>query len=206
MLQEQALPATTLVVLKKLSSLNFLDPFNLVGGTALALFWGHRISIDLDFFTDKKTDLLFTEGRLNEIDDSNFLSRTEIALFYTIDRVKCDFLIYPYPFSAPPINENGIRLAALDDIVTMKLGAITNRGAKKDFTDLFYILQHYSMDKLCSLYMEKFKTKDLFALFRAITYFEDAEPMEMPVLLQDKTLTWQRIKKEIEKKVKAYIG
>ena len=206
MLQEQAIPASTLVVLKKLSSQDFLTDFNLVGGTALALFWGHRISIDLDFFTDKKTELLYIEGRLNELDDSRFLSRTSIALFYTINSVKCDFLVYPYLFSLPPVKENGLQLAALDDIVTMKLGAITNRGAKKDFIDLFYILQYYTVDKLCSMYMEKFKTRDLFALFRALTFFGDAEPMEMPVVLKDKTLKWPAVKKEIEKKIKDYLG
>jgi hypothetical protein len=178
----------------------------LVGGTGLALYWGHRISIDIDFFTDKKQDLLYTEGRLNEIEKSNFISRTPIALFYSIDSVKCDFLVYPYLFGKPPVKEDNIQVASLDDIVTMKLGAITNRGAKKDFIDLFYILQHYSFDVLCTLYTEKYNTKDLFALFKALTFFNDAEPQEMPAILLDKNLKWQTVKKEIEKKVKAYIG
>lgn len=206
MLQKQAIPASTFIVLKKLSSLDFLSDFNLVGGTGLALYWGHRISIDIDLFTGKKTDLLYTEGRLNELEKSNFLSRTSIALFYSIDSVKCDFLVYPYPFNQLPVKEEDIRVASLDDIVTMKLGAITNRGAKKDFIDLFYILQHYSFDKLCTLYTEKYKTKDLFALFRALTFFDDAEPQEMPAILLDKNLKWAAVKKEIEKKVKVYIG
>ncbi|HLG38428.1 MAG TPA: nucleotidyl transferase AbiEii/AbiGii toxin family protein, partial [Chitinophagaceae bacterium] len=128
MLQEQAIPDSTLNVLKKISSLDFLSDFCLVGGTGLALYWGHRISVDLDFFTDKKVDLLYCEGKLNEIGKSHFLNRTPIALFYSIDSVKCDFLIYPYPFSKPPLKEKAFQLAALDDIVTMKLGAITNRG------------------------------------------------------------------------------
>lgn len=206
MLQQQAIPASTFIVLKKLSSLDFLNDFNLVGGTGLALYWGHRISIDIDFFTDKKQDLLYTEGRLNEIEKSNFISRTPIALFYSIDSVKCDFLVYPYLFGKPPVKEDNIQVASLDDIVTMKLGAITNRGAKKDFIDLFYILQHYSFDILCTLYTEKYNTKDLFALFKALTFFNDAEPQEMPAILLDKNLKWQTVKKEIEKKVKAYIG
>ncbi len=206
MLQKQAIPASTFVVLEKLNSLVFLTEFNLVGGTGLAFYWGHRISIDTYLFTDKKTDLLYTEGRLNEIENAHFISRTSIALFYTIDSVKCDFLVYPYLFTQPPFIEEGIRVASLDDIVTMKLGAITKRGVKKDFIDLFYILQHYTVDRLCILYKEKYKTKDLFALFRALTYFDDAEPQEMPPILQEKNLKWNTVKKEIEKKVKAYIG
>lgn len=149
MLQEQGLPDPTLVVLKKLSSLDFLNAFNLVGGTGLSLYWGHRVSIDIDFFTDKKADLLFTQGKLDELDTARFLSRTSIALFYTINSIKCDFLIYPYLFSQPPLKENGIQIASLDDIVTMKLGAITNRGAKKDFIDLFLMMQNQWECLLC---------------------------------------------------------
>ena len=206
MLQEQAIPGSTLKLLKKLTAQDFLHDFNLVGGTALALYWGHRISVDIDLFTDKKTDLLFIEGKLNETDCAEFLSRSPIALFYSIESIKCDFLIYPYPFNYPPVSENNLKIAAPDDIVTMKLGAITNRGAKKDFVDLFYILQHYEIQKLCDLYMSKYKTKDLFALFRSLTFFNDAEPQEMPEILIDKNLKWATVIKEIQKKVKAYIG
>jgi Nucleotidyl transferase AbiEii toxin, Type IV TA system len=206
MLQKQALPTSTFNVLKKISPLDFLKDFNLVGGTALALYWGHRISDDIDLFTDKKNELLYLEGELNKIEGAEFISRTPIGLFYSIDSVKTDFLIYPYPFALKSYTEDSIQLAHLDDTVTMKLGAITNRGAKKDFVDLYYILQHYSFEKLCSLYTEKYKTKNLLALFRSLTYFDDAETKDMPELLIDKKLTWQTIKKEIEKKVKEYIG
>ncbi len=206
MLQKQALPIATLNVLEKLSPLDFLNDFSLVGGTALTLYWGHRISDDIDFFTDKKIELLYIEGKLNELNGTQFISRTPIGTFYSIDSVKADFLIYPYPFNQKAYLEDSFKLAALDDIVTMKLGAITNRGAKKDFVDLYYTLQHYSFEKLCILYTEKYKTKNLFALFRSLTYFDDAEPKDMPELLIDKHLTWSTIKKEIEKKVKAYIG
>jgi Nucleotidyl transferase AbiEii toxin, Type IV TA system len=199
MLQKQALPTSTLNVLKKISPLGFLKDFNLVGGTALALYWGHRISDDIDLFTDKKIELLYIEG-------AEFISRTPIGLFYNIDSVKTDFLIYPYPFALKSYTEDSMQLAHLDDTVTMKLGAITNRGAKKDFVDLYYILQRYSFEKLCSLYTEKYKTKNLLALFRSLTYFDDAESKDMPELLIDKKLTWQTIKKEIEKKVKEYIA
>ena len=206
MLQEQAIPNPTLKLLRELAVKDFLHDFRLVGGTGLALYWGHRVSVDIDFFTDKKIDLLYIEGQLNKIEEANFLSRSPIALFYTLQSIKCDFLIYPYLFSLPPLIENKIQIAALDDIVTMKLGSITNRGAKKDFIDLFYILQHYDFQKLCDLYKLKYKTKDLLALFRSLTFFNDAEPQEMPEVLIDKTLKWSTVKKEIEKKVKACIG
>lgn len=206
MLQKQAIPDSTFNVLKKLGNLDFLNDFSLVGGTALSLYWAHRISDDIDLFTDKKKELLFIEGKLNEIPGAKFQKRTDISIVYDIDKVKTDLLIYPYAFQQKPHKDENIQIAALDDIVTMKLGAITNRGAKKDFIDLYYTLQHYSFDKLCNLYIDKYKTNDLFALFRALTFFDDAEPQEMPEILADKNLTWKSVKKEIEKKVKAYIG
>lgn len=206
MLQKQAIPNSTLNVLKKLGNLDFLNDFSLVGGTALALYWGHRISDDIDLFTDKKKELLAIEGKLNEIPGAEFQKRTDISIVYIIDKVKTDLLIYPYAFQQKSIKEENIQIATLDDIVTMKLGAITNRGAKKDFVDLYYTLQHYSFETLCDLYIKKYKTKDLFALFRSLTFFDDAEPLEMPEILVDKNLTWKSVKKEIEKKVKAYIG
>jgi predicted nucleotidyltransferase component of viral defense system len=205
-LQKQAISNSTFNVLKKLGGLDFLNDFNLVGGTALALYWGHRISDDIDLFTDKKKELLFLEGELNKIPGAKFQKRTDISIVYFVDDIKTDLLIYPYPFQQRPHREENIQIAALDDIVTMKLGAITNRGAKKDFIDLYYILQHYSLEKLCNLYIEKYRTNDLFALFRSITFFDDAEPQEMPEMLIDKHLTWNAVKNEIQKKVKAYIG
>src|SRR5260221_11889397 len=119
MLYKQAIPDSTFNVLKKVSRLPFLSGFRLVGGTALALYWGHRLSEDLDLFTDEKQDLLYIEGEMNKIEHAEFLSRTPIALFYNIDSVKTDLLVYPYPFQQNPIIEDGLQLAALDDIVTM---------------------------------------------------------------------------------------
>jgi len=101
MLQFQSVPGATLDVLKLLSGKEFLKDFRLVGGTALALFWGHRVSVDLDFFTDQNVNLDVLEKGLDEIEDSRMDSKNPIGRIYTLKKVKCDFPNYPYPFQYP---------------------------------------------------------------------------------------------------------
>ncbi len=188
-------------VLNFLSTQDFLKDFRLVGGTALALYWGHRVSIDVDLFTDKKPSLLEIEQKLSSLDDSFQISKNPIGLVYEIKKVKCDFLAYPYSFALSEINEDGIRIAHIEDIVALKLGAIANRGARKDFVDLYYIFEKYSLNDLLFFYTRMYNVKEHFSLLKSMTYFEDAENETTPKLLLDKTLTWEKIKKTIIQKV-----
>lgn len=205
MLQFQSVPRATLDVLRILSQKEFLKDFRLVGGTALALYWGHRISVDLDFFTDQNINLNLLESNLNSLDDSFMESKNPIGRNYSIQNVKCDFLNYPYSFQLPINLVEGIQLAQLDDVVSLKLGALANRGAKKDIYDLYYILQFYSVAKLVDLYKQKYNVVDAFPLLKSLTYFGDAEEQLPPLLTKDKKLTWPKIKESIVKKVDEYV-
>ena len=147
MLQFQSVPRATLDVLKFLSKEKFLEEFRLVGGTALALYWGHRVSIDLDFFTDQNLNLDNLELNLNTLGNTILEGKNPIGRNYLVQNVKCDFLNYPYPFLHPVHAEEGIHLAHVDDVVSLKLGALANRGAKKDIYDLYYILKKYSVNQ-----------------------------------------------------------
>ncbi len=197
MLQQNAVPRTAMDVLKFLSTCDFLNDFRLVGGTALALYWGHRISIDIDLFTDKKISLLEVEYNLSGLMDSVQISKNPIGLSYNIQNVKCDFLVYPYQFNYSETEEDGIRIAHIEDVIALKLGAIANRGARKDFIDLYYILQTYSLGETIRFYERMYNVKEHFSLLKSMTYFEDAENEQSPVLLLDKKLSWDIIKKEI---------
>lgn len=201
MLQQQAVPRTAMDVLKLLSGQRFLDDFRLVGGTALALYWGHRTSVDIDLFTNTKIPLVELEKKLGELNSSLQISKNPIGLTYSILSVKCDFLIYPYSFMHSPLIENNIRLAHIEDIITLKLGAIANRGARKDFVDLYYILERYSLSELLLLYSKMYNINEHFSLLKSMTYFGDAEDQETPKLLIDQNLTWEKIKKTIIRKV-----
>lgn len=201
MLQFNAVPGDTLDVLKKIMKQSWITDFQLVGGTALALYWGHRVSIDLDFFTDRKINLDELEGKINQLENTLLTSKNPIGLIYSADGIKCDFVNYPYRFFYPMQWTEGYILAHIDDVVSLKLGAIANRGAKKDFYDLYYIFQHYTLSQLIELYKKKFNVSDVLPLLKSLVYFGDAEDELPPKLIKDKNLSWPQVKKFIEQKV-----
>jgi predicted nucleotidyltransferase component of viral defense system len=201
MLQKKAVPRAAMDVLNFLSTQYFLNDFRLVGGTALALYWGHRTSVDIDLFTDKKLSLLEIEQKLSLLEDSSQITKNPIGLTYMIKKVKCDFVTYPYRFIFDKIEEEGIRIAHIEDVIALKLGAIANRGVKKDFIDLYYILEKYSLNEVLHFYERIYKVKEHFSLLKSMTYFEDAENEITPKLLLNKDLSWKKIKKAIVQKV-----
>jgi predicted nucleotidyltransferase component of viral defense system len=205
MLQFQSLPPATLDVLRVLSKKEFLNSFRLVGGTALSLYWGHRISVDLDYFTDQNVNLDVLDSNLKSVENALMESKNPIGRVYSIQNVKCDFLNYPYAFLHPPQYEEGIQLGRLDDVVSLKLGALANRGAKKDIYDLYYILQIYPVSQLMEMYKAKYRVNDAFPLLKSLTYFADADEELPPQLLKDQKLSWSQIKKSIVKKVNEYV-
>lgn len=201
MLQFNAVPGTTLDVLKTLMRQPWINDFNLVGGTALALYWGHRVSVDIDFFTDQKIDLDELDGKISQVPGAMLISKNPIGRIYSINDIQTDFVNFPYRFFYPPIKDNGFSIAHVDDIVSLKLGALANRGAKKDFYDLYYTLQHYDIEQLFDLYKRKFNVADVLPLLKSLVYFADAEDQLPPELTKNKSLTWPQIKKFIEQKV-----
>jgi hypothetical protein len=123
-----------------------LEHFYLVGGTALALQLGHRESIDLDMFTTEafdKTELLDT---LNSVfDDLRIESEGASMLITNINAIKVDFVKRSYPILFPTVLTEGVRMLDIKDIAPMKLKAVTQRGSKKDFFDIYFLLELISM-------------------------------------------------------------
>jgi predicted nucleotidyltransferase component of viral defense system len=174
----------------------YLDSFVLVGGTALALQLGSRKSIDLDMFSNTEfssNEILASLLSDYQIVVNNQLSQTLIS---TINHVKVDFIKFHYPFIRPFVIIENIRMASLEDIAAMKLDAITGRGSKKDFYDLFFLLQHYSLDELFLFYTEKYPHQTTFHVARSLTYFDDAEIQPNPIVF-DKNITWKAVKEKI---------
>lgn len=205
MLQIQAVEPNTLELLGKLQGLSQLKDFRLVGGTSLALQIGHRLSVDLDFFSyniDIPTDVQYI---VNQIGGSiENVSLSERIKIYSIDNIKVDFVNYFYPWIREPLILDGISLASLEDIAAMKLSAITNRGKKKDFIDLFFLFDYFSFQEMIELYHQKYKDAADFLLLKSLIYFEDAEEEPMPKML--KPISWEEVKFAIISTVKNYIG
>lgn len=96
-----------------------------------------------------------------------------------------------------------LRLASAKDIGAMKLAAITGRGTKKDFIDLFELLQHYSLADLIQLYEQKYHDGSVFLVLKSLVYFDDADAEITPHLLRE--YSWEEVKLHIKKAHKAYM-
>ena len=196
MLQLQTVKPNTLELLKSLMQKEYLNSFVLFGGTALALQMGNRESIDLELFST--ADFSSNEILSSLLNDYQIVVNNQHTqtLISTINQVKVDFIKFHYPFIKPFVTIENIRMASIEDIAAMKLDAMTGRGDKKDFYDLFFLLQHYSIDDLFSFYSEKYPHQTTFHVIRSLSYFEDAEIQPNPIVF-DKTITWEVVKQKI---------
>ena len=147
MLHYETIIPETQSLLEKLSALPVLDDARLVGGTALALQLGHRTSVDLDFFGRINADSEGLRDILREVGRVEVASVSKNINIFWINGVKVGMVSYPCPWIDLPIVEDGVRLASLNDIAAMKVSAIVNRGTKKDFIDLYTLLQHFALDE-----------------------------------------------------------
>lgn len=203
MLSIQTIHPNTLELLKQLASQPELSQTRLVGGTALALQYGHRQSIDLDFFgvlPEDKEELLEMMSRVGNMIVTN---RTKMIVQAVINQVKVDFVDYSrYPWIDEPVQGDGFVLASDKDIAAMKVNAIIGRGTRKDFIDLFVLLQHYSLTEIMAFYKQKYPEFSEYRALLSMTYFEDAEMQDMPKMFID--TSWKEMKKAIIMAVKAY--
>lgn len=202
MLSYKTVNSNTLELLKKLMSENLFHEMRLVGGTALALQYGHRNSIDLDFFgkLDASDDEILSV--LNQYNDLEILKESDKIKIYKINGIKVDFVSYDYPWLDNVVCEDGIRLASPKDIGAMKIYAAEGRGSRKDFIDIFYLLKRFSLEELLSFYKLKYPNHSEFVALRSLTYFSDAETYPMPLMYTDDS--WETMKKEICNTVASY--
>ena len=201
MLQTRTVEPGTLELLKRLMLSPVLDPFFLVGGTALALQLGHRKSIDLDLFTPQP----FNNSNLIETLAADFKVSVELEepnkLITNIEDIKVDFVKMGYLILFPSLLIEGVRMLDIQDIAPMKLKAIAQRGSKKDFFDIHFLLEKMPLETMISLFQQKFKLHEVFHIVKSLTYFEDAEHSANPVVF-DKTITWSKVKASVSEAVK----
>lgn len=203
MLSIQTIHPNTLELLKQLASQPELTQTRLVGGTALALQYGHRQSIDLDFFgvlPEDKDELIELARRVGDVLVTN---RTKMIVQTVINQVKVDFVDYSrYAWIDEPIQGEGFVLASDRDIAAMKVNAIIGRGTRKDFIDLYVLLQHYSLTEIMGFYKQKYPEFSEYRALLSMTYFDDAEMQDMPKMFID--TPWEEMKSTIIQAVKAY--
>ncbi|EEK15850.1 hypothetical protein PORUE0001_1934 [Porphyromonas uenonis 60-3] len=193
MLQTTTVEKRTLELLKQLQSQSELSDFHLAGGTALALYLGHRKSIDLDLFTPYPFDTTRLEHSLVTKFGFQGDYSEQNTLKGRIDDVKIDCITHPYPLLQNPLEEEGIRLYSQPDIIAMKLSAIADNGSRlKDFIDIAYLSTQYSFQEMLGFYVQKFPTSSPLRPLKGITYFDDIDHEETVVMLES-TYSWQKI-------------
>jgi hypothetical protein len=184
-----------------------LQQFSLVGGTALALKYGHRISDDLDLFSNMPFDNNEIITSLKSEFGEAFLlhlNKEKFGIFCYIHEIKVDIIKHPFTLLQDSELVDGIRFYHTADIAAMKVNAILGRGKKKDFWDIFELLHHYSLTDIIQFYNDKFPNQQLMiSIPYALTYFDDAEESEDPVSLKGQT--WTGVKKFIQKKISAFL-
>lgn len=182
---------------------HFLNEAYLAGGSACALQVGHRISVDLDFFTPKEFDTKRLIKSLKEISDFKAEQESWGTILGTIEGVKFSIFVYKYPALFPYKRLFKINILDLRDISAMKIDTIATRGKKRDFIDLYFICQRgIPLEKILSFYNRKFGklSSNIIHIQKSLVYFVDAEIEEMPKML--KPCKWEEVKRFFEREVK----
>jgi len=175
MLHKETVSGTTLELLKTLMKDPTLDRFVLVGGTALSLRIGHRVSIDLDLFTMDDFDQMSLNSRLQSAYGfrSDYMERN--TLKGSVHGVALDFIAHKYVNVERPVEIEGIRLASLWDIAAMKLNAIVHNGTRaKDFVDVAFLGERLAFGEMAKAYGHKYKTNIQMAA-KALLYHGDID-------------------------------
>lgn len=168
--------------------------FYIAGGTACALRIGHRLSFDLDFFTPESFDAKQLDKKLKKIGAYERDRVTKNTLLGTFLGTKVSFFKYPYPLIAKTELFDHVHVADLADIAAMKIDAVSDRGRKRDFIDLFFIAQKYSLEEILKFYDKKYhllKTNK-FHIAKSLAFFTDAQSDPMPEMTTN--VNWSRVK------------
>lgn len=198
-------------ILLTLMSAEVFVPFRLVGGTALSLQLGHRMSIDIDLFSDAP----YGSIDFNQID--SYLTHTfpyvthfanlspGMGKSYVVgsskeDTIKLDVFYSTEPFIQPPLIVDGIRLATVEEIIAMKVDVVQRGGRKKDFWDLHEVLPQYNIERMLNLHSQRHEYNHDRALILAnFINFSQADEDFDPVCLKGKY--WAFIKEDIQNAV-----
>lgn len=195
----KALLPDTLRALKLVSQIALLKKSYLAGGTALALHLGHRISVDLDFFTQEEFDEKILSQDLKQFPEFKEEGVAWRTVWGKIAETKFSLFYYKYPLIKKPIDFEGVLILQKEDITAMKIHALEDRGAKRDFVDLYFLAKEFSLEQMLEFYDQKygFLEEHLYSIIRSLDYFVDAEMDSDPDMLIP--VSWEEVKKFFQK-------
>jgi predicted nucleotidyltransferase component of viral defense system len=193
-MHEETLAKPTRKLFDKLAESPWISDFYLAGGTALAMRLGHRVSVDLDFFSEKAFNEAALIDKLVSIGDLRIFQKAPRSVTGSIDEVKVSFLGYEYPILTTGTLWSGVTIASMEDIACMKLDALSSRGTKRDFIDLYFIAKQIPLIDILRLFEQKFAAirYNILHIKKSLVYFEDAESEPMPKMLVP--VEWRAVK------------
>ncbi|HOC37784.1 MAG TPA: nucleotidyl transferase AbiEii/AbiGii toxin family protein [Thermodesulfobacteriota bacterium] len=203
-LHQRCIPAQTLTILSALKTVLTGQHFLLAGGTALTLYLGHRISADLDFFSEQpfSTDQLYRRIEHEGLQPV-VIQEDESTLTCTVAETKVSFFHYPYPFIDEKTEWEGVELAGVLDIAAMKMIAVAQRGAKRDFVDLYFVARDVPFRKIAENAVHRFGPNRINPVHmgKSLVYFSDAELDPDPQYCCADLPSWNSIKQFFTKSI-----
>jgi|SRR3989338_10361139 len=203
----EILPAKTRRAFRELAKSPLLagSRWYLAGGTALALQAGHRQSVDLDFFTQAKSfDIPEWERKLLATDNWETTHRAEGTLYGTFFGAKVSFIVYPFFVpSQSYLRVGNLKIIKPEDIAAMKIIAISQRGKKRDFFDLYWHCHNRGpletvIDRAIKQY--PYQQHNIGHIYNSLSYFADAEDDPMPKIFF--RANWKEIKQYFQKEMR----
>lgn len=206
----KAVPKHVASIIGKLNSFPLPNNTYMAGGTAVTLYLGHRVSVDIDLFTKEN---FFTGLIIDAIRATGPISVESISdrdsFVVEVEGVRLSLFFYPYLLLEPLYYDqvNKIALASLIDIAAMKTVAIVQRGTAKDFIDLKAIMEatDMSLERLITATLKKYGTPENYAyhIKRGLVFFDDAEKgLKDVILLKDfsfqyliNQIEWEEVKR-----------
>lgn len=201
-MSKEALPKNQRQALALLGEKKILKNAYLAGGSALALQLNHRQSIDFDFFTAE--DFLPSKfvSQLSAVGKFIQERAEKGTILGEFQGVRFSLFHYPYPLLKKSLTFSGIKIACLEDIAPMKLTAVCDRGSKRDFIDVYFLIKRLTLQQILELYEQKYKKLEvnLVSILKSLVYFIDAEEQEMPKMI--KKVRWEEVKCFLKDEVK----
>jgi hypothetical protein len=198
----KAISKATTDALALLGNSGMLSNAYLAGGTACALYFGHRYSFDLDFFTNQEFPTKIVVKQLEKLEGFNLQRTTKWTILGSFPDVKFSYFYYPYPLIAKTLQFANIRIASLKDIAAMKIAAICDRGTKRDFIDLYFtVKKEFPLSIILKFYDKKYKklSNNLYTILKSLRYFVDADQQSVQMI---EKISWEEVKEFFTKEVK----
>lgn len=194
----QTLLPDTVRAINKIGKVPTFQKVYLAGGTALALQLGHRISVDLDFFTREPFDEKLVSQKLNLIKGFTLGQTAPSTILGKIGKTRMSLFFYKYGLLENPKKFEGIKLAGKKDIAAMKINALESRGTKRDFIDLYFLSKEFTVESMMNFYDQKYKCLEehLYGIVKSLNYFAEAENDPSPKMLS--AVSWDEVKNYFE--------